>query len=287
MAPRPRPCRDPAAPAVRPGKRPRQRLLDAFGALADRIERRAAAAANLRHRLPCAPQWWQRSCCARAMQRHARIAMRARRDPAAGAAQQSRRVAAPVQEHDHLSAGCRCRPIACSAGCDSPCSHACLRRSTSRRRGACAAPRARGSDSARSGLRGVLERFQRRRRRAQHDRHLRALRAHAPPGRAPSSESLPAACRRRRAPRRRRSARAAAARRRPPNGCRCMMRASPACAARQASRRAASLSAGMQHREPALKRPRKRSTSCGVSPISGTSTSAWPPAASAAAITRR
>ena len=65
------------------------------------------------------------------------------------------------------------------------------------------------------------------------------------------------------------------------------MRAWPACAARHASRRSVPVSAECSTATPALKRSRKRATSCGVKPISGTSTNAWPPAAMAAAITRK
>src|SRR3974390_1199341 len=40
-----------------------------------------------------------------AVQRHACVAMRAGGDPTAGIAEQSRRVAAPIQEYDDLTAG--------------------------------------------------------------------------------------------------------------------------------------------------------------------------------------
>ncbi len=66
-----------------------------------------------------------------------------------------------------------------------------------------------------------------------------------------------------------------------------MIRALPLRAARQASRRRLPLSAECMTTTPALKRRRNRSTSCGVSAISGTSTRTCPPPASAAAMTRR
>ena len=66
-----------------------------------------------------------------------------------------------------------------------------------------------------------------------------------------------------------------------------MIRALPLCAARQASRRRLPLSAECMTTTPELKRRRNRSTSCGVSAISGTSTRTCPSPASAAAMTRR
>ena len=66
-----------------------------------------------------------------------------------------------------------------------------------------------------------------------------------------------------------------------------MIRAWPPCAARQASRRSFPASPECTATTPELKRRRKRSTSCGVKAISGTSTRACPPAAIAAAMTRK
>ena len=87
----------------RVGKEARQGFLDAFGSLSDRQQRLPAIAANGGYRrlrtavmaakLPRA-----------AMQSHARIAVRAGSDPAAGIAEQGRRIAAPVQKHDDLTA---------------------------------------------------------------------------------------------------------------------------------------------------------------------------------------
>ena len=86
------------------GKQARQGLLDAFGALPHGQQRLAAAAANCRHGRVCAAVMTAKLLRA-TMQSHARIAMRAGGDPAAGVAKQTRRVAAPVQEHDDLAAG--------------------------------------------------------------------------------------------------------------------------------------------------------------------------------------
>ena len=103
-----------------------------------------------------------------------------------------------------------------------------------------------------------------------------------PPGRAPNSARLPAACTRRRAPRRRRRAPsrgsgANTARRVPRT-----RSARPSCAASQLRSRCAGVSplCRATMRRPAKRRV-KRSISCGVRLISGTSTSACRPAASA------
>ena len=77
-------------------------LLDALGALADRMECLRAIAADHRHfgvRAAVVAAQLRRTT----MQGHARIAMRAARHPSARVAEQARSIAAPIQEHDHLS----------------------------------------------------------------------------------------------------------------------------------------------------------------------------------------
>ncbi len=86
------------------GKVARQGLLDPLRALPHGQQRLAAAAANRRHGGLRAAVMAAKLLRA-AMQCHARIAMRAGRDPAAGIAKQTRRIAAPIQEYDDLSAG--------------------------------------------------------------------------------------------------------------------------------------------------------------------------------------
>ena len=80
-----------------------QSLLDALGALSDRLEREAAARTA---RWQCFDRATvvAAQLAVRAMHRQSRIAVAARRYPAASGAQQRRRVAAPVDEHQYLAA---------------------------------------------------------------------------------------------------------------------------------------------------------------------------------------
>ena len=127
-------------------------------------------------------------------------------DPAAGIAKQRGRIAAAVQEHDHLSAADRWRRWPASRAATGPARSACRRKSTSAKRGAAAVPgRLRQHELRIAPLRGILQALQRRRRRTQDDRHIGALCPPAPPDRGPNSGTPRAACRRRRAPRRPRS----------------------------------------------------------------------------------
>ena len=86
------------------GKQRRERLLDALGALAD-VPHGVAALRALRgqRRIGAAVMAAQ----ARGGQMHGepRVAVAAGRDPAAGRAGQRRRIAAPVDVHQHLAAG--------------------------------------------------------------------------------------------------------------------------------------------------------------------------------------
>jgi len=86
-----------------------------------------------------------------------------------------RRIAAPIQEHDDLTPAVKCRPIACIAGCDSPCSLACLRKSTKAMCGARAAPAAAAARVSHSAPALHFPGFQAKRGRTQHDRQPRAL----------------------------------------------------------------------------------------------------------------
>ena len=81
-----------------------QRLLDPLGALADGFDRKAAALAALWQRLDGAAVMAAQFGRA-AMHRQARIAVPAGRDPAADRAQQRGRVAAAIDEDQHLCAG--------------------------------------------------------------------------------------------------------------------------------------------------------------------------------------
>ena len=88
------------------------------------------------------------------------------------------RIAAPIQEHDHLPAGLQMPPDCLHRGLREPCSVACLRRSTRVIRGARADPDPLRQQQARvAPLRDVLQGLERRCRRAQDDRDLGALRA--------------------------------------------------------------------------------------------------------------
>ena len=89
-----------------------------------------------------APQWWhcrrRPPACTVIGVRRSALALRA---PAAVVAQQHRRVAATVLEHQHLAAGVAARrAIASSSSGDRPASSGRLRTSSTRTRGGCAAP---------------------------------------------------------------------------------------------------------------------------------------------------
>jgi hypothetical protein len=81
-----------------------QGFLDPLGALADRLDSEAAAQATLRQRLD-RPAMVAAQLAAGPMHRQARVTGMARGYPAAGGTQQRRRVAAPVDEHQHLPRG--------------------------------------------------------------------------------------------------------------------------------------------------------------------------------------
>src|SRR5580658_1735004 len=81
-----------------------QSLLDSFGALAHRFDPKAAAWAGLGQRSAVAAVMTAQDSLT-AMDRQARVAIRAGSDPSARGAQQRRRVAATVDEHDDLAAG--------------------------------------------------------------------------------------------------------------------------------------------------------------------------------------
>ena len=85
-----------------PGNSRGQGLLDALGALADRLHREPALrAARRQRRIRTAVVAAQPAGLL--VHGQARIALAARGDPAAGRAQQRRRVAAAVEEHQHLA----------------------------------------------------------------------------------------------------------------------------------------------------------------------------------------
>ena len=98
-----------------------------------------------------------------------------------------------------------------------------------------------------------------------------------PPGRAPSSARLPAACSSGRVPRRPRSGAASASTRTPPCACPARCAPGPMCAASQLLRRCAGVMPlcidTTRSRPRWAKRASKRACSCGVRLISGTITS--------------
>ena len=165
--------------------------------------------------------------------------------------------------------------MARSVGVAMPWVAACRRRSIRCSAGA-AAPVARCGSNSATALCCVdaLEAFERRRRGAQHDGQRRAVARAAARGRAPSSGIPPAACTTHRVPRRRRSDRDARAVQTPRSACRSRPVPPRSARARQACSRSRSVSAECSTASGASKRAAKRSTSCGVKAISGTSTSA-------------
>src|ERR1700729_1061145 len=216
-------------------KETRQGLLDAFRALTHRQQCLPAAAADGGHRgLRAAVM--AAKLLRSAMQGHARIAVRTGGDPAAGVAKQTRCIAAPIQEHDDLSAGLE-------VSIDGV-----------------AEPKITGTSALRARMTA--------RSRAEYRKPSCCLYE----GSCSSSTTIKLS----------RGSDVNTAERVPMT-----IRAAPLCAARHASRRSLSVRPEWTTATPALKRRRKRSTSCGVRAISGTSTSAWPPPAMAAAMTRR
>ena len=162
----------------RGGKELRQRRLDAFRALADR---RAAPcrSAGSRRAAPVPRRSDGRQARLAQMHGEPRVAGRAGRDPGAAGAEQRRRVAAAIQEHEHL---------ACGGEVPLDRRERRLRESVARRvqaqvddadaRLAGAARAFRQRELRVTAGRGVGEALERRRRGAEHDRHARALRAH-------------------------------------------------------------------------------------------------------------
>ena len=204
MSPRPRTTSRSTRTSGAFGNSSRSRLLDAFGTLADRPHREAALWTVLRQRRVGAAVMAAQP--ARALVHgQARITVRAGGDPAAGRAQQRRRVAAAIEEGEHLAVRGQvplhglhhrrrqARGDRVGAQIDDR---------EARRRGLAGAPRQRQSLVAAACH--VLQRFEGGRGRARAPpAPARAARAPAP-GRAPSNGIRPrAASARRRAPHRR------------------------------------------------------------------------------------
>ncbi len=156
-------------------KQTRQRLLDAFGTLAHGVQLVAAGFANRGNRALRAAMMAAQLRGA-PVQRHTGVAVRAGRHPAAGIAEQRRRVPAPIEEHDHLAARGEVR----GNRLDRRLRQALVAR-VSLQVDENHARRARRARPLRQRVRriaplgGILQRFERWRRRTQHDRHRRAL----------------------------------------------------------------------------------------------------------------
>ena len=112
-----------------------------------------------------------------AVQRHARVAVRAGGCPAAGAAKQAGRVAAAIQKHDHLPAGLEVPPHGLHRRLRQPLiARDAAQVHETHARGPCGAGPLRQGQPRIAPLRHVLERLERRRGRSEHDGYLRALR---------------------------------------------------------------------------------------------------------------
>ena len=166
--------------AVQPGEgrgreQPGQSLLHALGTLAHRVQGLPAAPAGQGHALHGAAVM-AAQLRRTPVQRHVRIAMRAGGHPAAGAAEQRRRVAAAVQEHDHLAARRQMPADGLHRGLRQALLHRMPAQVDQRQPRGVGSPRTLRQHELRvARLRGVLQALQRRRRRTQNDRHVRAL----------------------------------------------------------------------------------------------------------------
>ena len=269
------------------GKQLRERRLDALRALADRRELVATARAGEWHRLLGAAVM---ACEKRARQVHgeARVAGLAGRDPAAAGAEHRRRVAAAIQEHEHLALVAE-MPLDCGRRRrGEPVARRIHAKVDDRDARFPCAPRALRQRHLRVAPRGgVRERLERRRRRTEHDRHAGALRACNSEVAAGVAESFLLLVRSivllvddDEAERRHRREYGRA--RADHDGARPEARGAPGLEPRAVGER------GVQRDDRAPRAAaRKRATSCGVSAISGTSTSAPRPDSSTRSMSRR
>ena len=282
-------CRDRrAAPARREDARPAVPR-------AARCRRPAAAAPGRRNpgtpAAPAwrAPQWWHCRRRPPACTVIGGVAALALRAPAAVVAQQHRRVAAAVLEHQHLAAGveraARSRPAVPATG-----RPASGRLRTSSTRTAAAAPSPARCVQAQVRVAAGCARCAAIPATAS---RCRAAPARPAPCRAPArsrargSGCRPAACSCRRVPRRPRSGRRRGSGVNTAERVPTTTRASPRQAAVQTRARSPSFRPECSACTGTPRRARKRASVCGVSPISGTSTSACRPRARQSAIACR